>query len=195
MTKNEDARIIIVDEDARVRTNLRNALEKSGYLVVAEVADGLSAVNIVRQLRPDVVLADIAMPGLTGIELAQVLRDERLAPVILITSQTTLDITHQACQAGVLGYLIKPVQNSELAPTIEIARARWTEYCTRRQELIDLKEQLETRAVIERAKGHLMSNQGLRESEAFRKIQKLAMNNRRTMKEVAQAILLAHEIQ
>jgi response regulator NasT len=189
-----EARILIAEPDPILRATLREALENQGYLVVGETGDGGSTVTMARNIRPDLVLSDVDMPHTNGIELSRVIHQEGLAPVVLTTSQPTRDLTARASQAGVLGFLVKPVQESELMPVIEVVRARWHEYRSRTLELGRLKEQLETRTVIERAKGHLMDTHGLREAEAFRKIQKLAMNHRRTMKEVAQAILLAQQL-
>ncbi|NJN67878.1 MAG: response regulator [Chloroflexaceae bacterium] len=190
-----EARILIAEPDPALRANLCEALENQGYLVVGETGDGGSAITMARQIRPDLVMSDVEMPHTNGIEVSRILYREGLAPVVLTTSQATRDLTVRASRAGVLGFLIKPVQESELMPVIEVVRARWQEHRTRTEELDRLREQLETRTVIERAKGHLMDTHGLREAEAFRKIQKLAMNNRRTMKEVAQAILLAQQLQ
>ncbi len=189
-----ESRILIADDEPYTRQNLRESLEEAGYLVVGEADNGISTVHMARQLRPDVVMTDIRMPQMDGLEVARLLHQERLSPVILTTSHSNREIARAASSAGVLAYLLKPIQSSDLMPTIEVVRARWNDQIHRHHELLDLREQLETRTVIERAKGYLMDNQGLREAEAFRKIQRLAMNNRRTMKEVAQAILLAQQI-
>lgn len=194
MGDTEGARILLADDDPIVRAHLRELLEDQGYLIVGEAGDGLSAVDLARQFRPDLVLSDVKMPQMDGLKMAHVLREEKLAPVILITSYSDRELAHQACRAGVHGYLVKPVQEGDLRPMIEVARARWVDYCARHFELLHLREKLETRTVIESAKVLLMESQGLRESDAFRKIQRLAMNNRTTMKEVAQAIMLAQQI-
>jgi response regulator NasT len=188
------SRLLIADDDVHVRANLREMLEDLGYLVVGEAGDGEQAISMARQLRPDVVLTDIKMPYKDGIEVARVLRDEQVAPVILTTSYSSREMAIQACQAGVLGYLLKPIHESELMPIIEVARDRWNDHWKRKEELNDLREQIETRTVIENAKEYLMQHQGLRESDAFRKIQRMAMNNRRSMREVAQALLLAQQL-
>jgi response regulator NasT len=189
-----EKRILIADDEPLIRKNLSEALTELGYLVVGETGDGLSAVNMTRQLRPDLVILDVKMPQMDGIAAAQIMHDERLAPVLLITGYSDREFVKQAREAGVLGCLVKPIRETDLMPIIEVTRARWDDQSHRRRELSVLRENLETRKVIERAKGYLMDSQGLREAEAFRKIQQLAMNSRKTMKEVAQAILLAQQL-
>jgi AmiR/NasT family two-component response regulator len=187
-------RILLADDEPIIRMNLRETLQEQGYLVVGEVGDGQSAVNLTRQLRPDLVLLDVKMPHMDGITAARTIVGESLAPALLLTAYSSRELVDQAREAGVLGYLIKPVRDAELMPLIEVTLARWAEQVDRRKELTQLKDRLETRKLVERAKGHLMDQQGLSESEAFRKIQQLAMNSRKTMREVAQAILLAHQL-
>ncbi|NTU83345.1 MAG: response regulator [Chloroflexales bacterium] len=187
-------RILIADDEPLIRMNLRETLQEQGYLVVGEVGDGQSAVNLTRQLRPDLVILDIKMPHIDGLAAAKVISSEAIAPVLLLTAYSSRDLVDQAREAGVLGYLIKPVRDAELMPLIEVTIARWGEQVTRRKELGQLKDRIETRKLVERAKGHLMDQQGLSESEAFRRIQQLAMNSRKTMREVAQAILLAQQL-
>lgn len=187
-------RILIADDEPLIRMNLRETLQEQGYLVVGEVGDGQSAVNLTRQLRPDLVLLDVKMPHMDGVAAAKVIVGEALAPVLLLTAYSSRELVDQAREAGVLGYLIKPVRDAELMPLIEVTIARWGEQVDRRKELSQLKDRLETRKLVERAKGALMDQQGLTESEAFRKIQQLAMNSRKTMREVAQAILLAQQL-
>lgn len=187
-------RILIADDEPLIRMNLRETLAEQGYLVVGEAGDGQSAVNMTRQLRPDLALLDIKMPHMDGLEAAKVIHEEGLAPVLLLTAYSSRDLVMRARDAGVLGYLIKPVRDAELMPLIEVTLARWGEHTSRRRELGQLKDRIESRKLIERAKGYLMDSQGLSESEAFRKIQQLAMNSRKTMREVAQAILLAQQI-
>jgi two-component system, response regulator PdtaR len=187
-------RILIADDEPLIRMNLRETLVDQGYLVVGEAGDGQSAVNMTRQLRPDLVLLDIKMPHMDGLEAAKAIQEEGLAPVLLLTAYSSRDLVMRARDAGVLGYLIKPVRDAELMPLIEVTLARWGEHNSRKRELGQLKDRIESRKLIERAKGYLMDSQGLSESEAFRKIQQLAMNSRKTMREVAQAILLAQQI-
>ncbi len=190
----ERTRVIIADDEAIVRMDLREMLTHLGYLVVGEVGDGRSAVNLARELKPDVVIMDIRMPDMDGIEAARILTQEAIAPVLLLSAYSQPDLVARAREAGVAGYLVKPFQESDLAPAIEVVLGRFKEFQTLRKEVADLKDALETRKLVDRAKGILMDKQGLTEAEAFRKIQKMSMNNRRPMKEVAEAIILAHQV-
>jgi response regulator NasT len=187
-------RLLIADDEPLIRMNLRETLQDQGYLVVGETGDGESAVNLARQLRPDLALLDVKMPHMDGITAARTIVGEAIAPVLLLTAYSSRELVDQARDAGVLGYLVKPVRDAELMPLIEVTLARWGEQASRRRELAQLTDRLETRKLVDRAKGYLMDHQGLSESEAFRRIQQLAMNSRKTMREVAQAILLAQQI-
>lgn len=188
----ERTRVIIADDESLVRTDLREALTELGYLVVGDVGDGQSAVNMARELDPDVVVMDIKMPGMDGIEAAQILTQEKIAPVVLLTAYSQKELIDRAKEAGVVGYLVKPFRETDLAPAIELAMARFAEFRSLEEEVDNLAEALETRKKVERAKGILMDQQGMTETEAFRKIQKMSMNTRRPMKEVAEAIILAN---
>jgi len=189
----ERARVVIADDESIVRTDLKEMLTSLDYLVVGEVGDGRSAVNTARELKPDVVLMDIKMPDMDGIEAAKILTEEQIAPVVLLTAYSQKELVDRAKDAGVVGYLIKPFRESDLMPAIEVAMSRFKEFQTVRQEVSDLQNALETRKLVERAKGILIDSQGMNEHEAFRKIQKMSMNTRKPMKEVAEAIILAHE--
>jgi response regulator NasT len=147
-----------------------------------------------RELRPDLVIMDIKMPDMDGIEAAKVLTEEKIAPVLLLTAYSQQDLVERAKQAGVVGYLVKPFRESNLAPAIEVTLARFEEFRTLQKDVDDLSEALETRKVVDRAKGILMDTQGLSEQEAFRRIQKMSMNTRRPMKEIAEAVILAHDV-
>ncbi len=188
-------RLVIADDESLIRMNLKETLVGLGYLVVGEAGDGVSAINLARELRPDLMIMDIKMPKLDGIKAAEVLTQERLAPVVLLTAYSDRDLVERAKEAGVVSYLVKPFREADLLPALEVAMARFNELRTLDKQLGDLKESLETRKVVERAKGLLMEKQGLNETEAFRKIQQLSMNTRKPMKEIAQSILLAAQLE
>ena len=193
MNKVDRTRIIIADDESLIRMDLREMLSNLGYLVVGEVGDGRSAVNLARELRPDIVIMDVKMPDMDGIEAAKTLTEEQIAPVILLTAYSQQDLVERAKGAGVVGYLVKPFKEPDLTPAIEVALARFKEFQALRQEVADLQLAFETRKLVDRAKGILMDTQGLTEADAFRKIQKMSMNLRKPMKEVAEAIILANQ--
>jgi AmiR/NasT family two-component response regulator len=188
-------RIVIADDESVIRMDLKEMLTNLGYLVVGEAGDGTSAVHMARELRPDLVIMDIKMPGMDGVGAARILTEEQIAPVVLLTAYSQRELIEGARQAGVVAYLVKPFREAQLVPAIEIALARFGEFQQLRHDVADLREALETRKQVERAKGILMDTQGLNEAEAFRRIQQISMNTRRPMREVAAAILLAHEAQ
>ena len=190
----ERTRVIIADDESLIRMDLREMLTNLGYLVIGEVADGRSAVNQARELRPDVVVMDIKMPDMDGIEAAKILTEERVAPVVLLSAYSQRELVERGREAGVVAYLVKPYREEELAPAIEVALARFAEFKDLEKQVADLQQALETRKLVDRAKGILMDKQGLTESEAFRKIQKMSMDNRKAMKDVAEAIILAHQV-
>ncbi|MGH2387054.1 MAG: ANTAR domain-containing response regulator [Chloroflexota bacterium] len=190
---NSATRIVIADDEPLIRIDLRETLESLGYDVVGEAADGKHAVDLARSLRPDIVIMDIKMPEMDGIAALRVLTEENIAPVLLLTAYGEGELVQQASDAGAVAYLVKPFRQSDLQPQIEVALARFSELRTLRAELDDVREALTVRKLVERAKGLLMETQGLKEAEAFRRIQKLSMDTRKSMKEVAEAILLAHQ--
>jgi response regulator NasT len=190
----QQTRLVIADDESIIRMNLKETLVGLGYLVVGEAGDGVSVINVARELKPDLVLMDIKMPKLDGIQAARILTEEKIAPVLLLTAYSDRDLVDRAKDAGVVNYVVKPFREAELLPAIEIAMARYQEFLEMDKQISDLKETLDTRKIVERAKGILMDTQGLKEAEAFRKIQQLSMNTRKSMKEIAQAILLANEI-
>lgn len=191
----ERKRILIADDESLILMDLREMLTNLGYLVVGEAGDGQSAVNMARELGPDLVIMDIKMPDMDGIEAAKILTEDGIAPVLLLTAYSQQDLVERANEAGVVGYLVKPFRESNLVPAIEVTLSRFAEFRAMEREVEDLREALETRKVVDRAKGILMDTQGLTEQEAFRRIQKMSMNTRRAMKEIAEAIVLAREVE
>jgi AmiR/NasT family two-component response regulator len=191
----QQLRLVIADDESLIRMNLKETLVGLGYLVVGEAGDGVSVVNLARELRPDLVIMDIKMPKLDGIQAAKVLTEDKIAPVLLLTAYSDRDLVDRAREAGVVNYIVKPFRDAELLPAIEIAMARYAEFQEIDKKIGDLQETLETRKLVERAKGVLMDTQGLKEQEAFRKIQQLSMNTRKSMREIAQAILLTAQIE
>jgi len=189
----ERVRVVIADDESVILMDLREMLSNLGYLVVGDAGDGRSAVNLARELRPDVVLMDVKMPDMDGIEAAALLTRDRIAPVVLLTAFSQRDLVERAREAGVVGYLVKPIQEADLAPAIEIALSRFAEFRDLERQVDNLQDQLETRKLVDRAKGILMDTQGLTESAAFRRIQKMSMNTRKSMREIAQAIILTYE--
>jgi two-component system, response regulator PdtaR len=186
-------RVVIADDESLIRMDLREMLTNLGYLVVGEASDGRAAVHLARELKPDIVIMDIKMPDMDGIEATQIMTSERLAPVLLLSAYSQQELVQRARQAGVAGYLVKPFRESDLPPAIEVALARFGEFRDLQKEVTNLQDALETRKLVDRAKGILMDSQALNEAEAFRRIQKLSMNNRKSMRAVAEAIILAHQ--
>ena len=188
-------RIIIVDDDSLIRMDLRDLLQRMGYLVVGEAGDAQSGINTARSLRPDLVIMDVRMAGdKDGIDAAATLTAERLAPVLLLTAFSDMELVQRATEAGVGGYLLKPFSEGELRPAIEVVLARFREFQELSREAQDLRDQLDTRKLVERAKGVLMNQLHLSEEEAFNRIQKASMNTRKPMKAIAEAILLSKQI-
>jgi response regulator NasT len=189
-------RIVIAEDEPLARLDLGQMLENLGHEVVGQAGDGRTAVDLARELTPDLVIMDIKMPGeIDGLGAAGLLAEERVAPVLLLTAYSDQEFIDGARDAGVMGYLVKPYGENQLAPAIEVALARFGEFSTLQKELGSTKEALITRKIVERAKGVLMDTAGLKESEAFHRIQRLSMNSRKSMREVSEAILLTHGIE
>lgn len=187
-------RIVIADDESIIRLDLKTLLEEMGHIVVGEAADGQKALELTRALKPDVVLMDIKMPVMDGLDAAKIISEEKISPVVLLTAYSQKDLIERAKEAGVFGYLVKPFQESDLIPAIEIAISRYHEMQDLESSVGDLEQKLETRKIVDRAKGILMDKYGISEADAFRKIQQQSMNQRRSMKEIAEAIIIAHEI-
>ena len=182
-------KILIAEDEAIIRLDLKESLEAEGYEVVGETGRGDEVIGLVRSLDPDLVILDIKMPGMTGIQAAEIITEEGLAAVILLTAFSQQELVQQASNAGVLAYLVKPFQRSDLVPSIELALGRYKEITLLKEEKTLLENNLESRKVIDRAKGMLTDKYGLKESDAYRYIQKKAMTERTTMKDIAEAIL------
>jgi AmiR/NasT family two-component response regulator len=186
---NAPTRVLIAEDEALIRLDLKEMLEEEGYVVVAEVGDGQAAVDQAQQLRPDLVILDVQMPVLDGIAAAEQIAGARIAPVIVLTAFSQRELVERARDAGAMAYLVKPFNKNDLVPAIEVAVGRFAEMHALDAEVSDLKERLETRKVVEQAKGRLMAERGITEAEAFRWIQRTAMNERTSMKALAMAVL------
>lgn len=187
-------RILVADDESLIRLDVREMLTHLGYEVVGEAGDGAVAVELARKLKPDLVIMDIRMPEVDGIVAAEMLTRERIAPVVLLTAYSDHQLVERAREAGVVGYVVKPFREAELRPVIELSLARFDEFRTLEREVGNLNEALESRKVVERAKGVLMESYGLKESEAFHRIRKTSMDARKSMRDVADAILLTHNM-
>jgi two-component system, response regulator PdtaR len=188
-TQQTSPKVLIAEDEAIIRLDLKEMLEEEGFDVVGEASDGEAAIRLARERGPDLVIMDIKMPGLDGLSAAERVVSEGLAAVLILTAFSQRDLVQRAARAGAIGYLVKPFQKSDLVPAIEVALARHAELQAVKKETVDLTEQLETRKIVDRAKGKLMDQEGLSEAQAFRAIQKKAMDERRSMKAVAGEIL------
>ncbi|MEI2731301.1 MAG: response regulator [Dermatophilaceae bacterium] len=182
-------RVVVAEDEALIRLDLAEMLAEAGYEVVGQAGDGAQAVALVRQLRPDVVLMDVKMPVLDGISAAEQIGDQGLAPVVMLTAFSQRDLVERARDAGVMAYVVKPFTRADLAPAIEVARSRWAQLQELTAEVAELGDRLETRKLVDRAKGVLMVRLTLTEAESFRWIQKTAMDRRLSMREVAEAVI------
>jgi len=182
-------RVVIAEDEAIIRMDLRETLEEEGYVVVGETGRGDQAVELVRDLQPDLAILDVKMPGIDGLEAAGIITAEKLCGVLILTAFSQREVIEQARDAGALAYLVKPFQKSDLIPAIEVAIGRFRELRNLTGEIDALGEQLEARKLIDRAKGLLMDECGMKESEAFTFIQRTAMSERTRMREVAERIL------
>jgi response regulator NasT len=184
-----ERRVLVAEDEALIRLDLVEMLREEGYQVVGEAGDGQEAVRLAEELRPDLVILDVKMPKMDGIEAASNIAGERIAPVVILTAFSQRDLVERARDAGAMAYLVKPFAKRDLVPAIELAVSRFTEVQALEAEVADLTERLEARKTIERAKGLLMNKHNLSEPESFRWLQRTAMDRRTTMKAVAQAVL------
>jgi AmiR/NasT family two-component response regulator len=182
-------RVVLAEDEAIIRLDLKETLEEEGYEVVGETGRGDEAVALVRDLDPDLAILDIKMPGMDGLSVAREISAERLCAVLILTAFSQRDLIEQARDAGALAYLVKPFQRSELVPAIELAIGRFRDFKAVSEQAESLGDQLETRKILDRAKGVLMDTHGLTESEAFSFIQKTAMGDRLTMRLVGEQII------
>jgi response regulator NasT len=181
--------VVIAEDEALIRLDLREMLEEEGYVVAGEAAEGGTAVELAQQLRPDLVIMDVKMPGLDGISAAERITAQRLAPVVILTAFSQRDLVQRASDAGAMAYLIKPFTKADLVPAIEVAISRFQEISALDTEVASLRERLEVRKVLDRAKGLLQAERGITEAEAFRWIQKTSMDRRMTMRAVAEELM------
>ena len=178
-------RIVLGEDEALIRLDLKEMLEEEGYEVVGEAGDGESAVRLAQELRPDLVILDIKMPGVDGLSAAERISADRLAPVLVLTAFSQKDLVDRAARAKAMGYLVKPFQKSDVIPAVEMALARYEELRALEDEVQDLDERLETRKLVDRAKGVLMDRYSMKEADAFRFLQKTSMDKRLKLSEVA----------
>jgi AmiR/NasT family two-component response regulator len=182
-------RVVIAEDEALIRLDLREMLVEEGFDVVGEAGDGVQAVALANELLPDVVICDIKMPKMDGIAAAAQIAGKRIAPVVMLTAFSQRDLVEKARDAGAMAYLVKPFQKRDLLPAIEMATSRFAEIKALEAEVTGLRDRLEARKLIERAKGTLMSVHGMSEPAAFRWIQRAAMDNRTSMRAVADLVL------
>lgn len=193
MTQKEKVRFVIADDEPLIRMDLREMIEEMGHEVVGEAADGRHVIRLCRDLRPDIALLDVKMPDIDGIAAAHIITRERLSTVLLLTAFSDASTVRRAEEAHVSGYLVKPVEEAQLFPAVEIARARAAERRALEAEVGELKAALAGRKVVERAKGVLMDRHGLKEDEAFCRMRRYSMEKRLSLQELAESILRADE--
>ena len=182
-------RVIVAEDESLIRIDIVETLRDHGFEVIAEAADGEKAVALAEELRPDLVVMDVKMPLMDGISAAEILTKRKIAPVVLLTAFSQRELVERASEAGALAYVVKPFTPSDLIPAIDIALGRYAQIQALEDEVADMSERLETRKILDRAKGILNNTMGLTEPEAFRWIQKASMDRRLTMKEVALTVI------
>jgi AmiR/NasT family two-component response regulator len=187
-------RILVVDDEPIIRMDLKEILQKNNCIVVAEASDGETAINLARSTMPDAILMDIKMPGhMDGLEAARIIIEEEICPVVMLTAYNQKELIEQSTAVGVYGYLVKPIKESEVYPALKVAVAKWMGLKQLKVENAELKDKLEKRKVIDIAKGILMDKYNMKERDAYRKIQRLSMEKRLDMSEIAKSIILSHE--
>jgi len=191
VTSPSPRRVLIAEDEALIRMDLKEMLEEEGYQVVGEAGDGQQAIELARDLNPDIVILDVKMPVLDGLSAAEQIVAEAIAPVVMLTAFSQRELVERAVSAGAMAYVVKPFGKADLLPTIEIAVSRHQQMRALADEVADLTDRLETRKVIDRAKSKLQTDHGMSEPDAFRWIQKTAMDGRSSMKTVAEAVLAA----
>jgi two-component system, response regulator PdtaR len=189
VTTSEPRRVVIAEDEALIRMDLAEMLVEEGYVVVGQAGDGATAVEIAEREQPDLVILDVKMPVLDGIAAAERIAEARIAPVVILTAFSQRELVERARDAGAMAYLVKPFTRADLVPAIEIAVSRFTQLGVLEREIVDLGDQLTARKAVDRAKGVLQKDLGLSEPEAFRWIQKTAMDLRRSMREVAEGVV------
>ncbi|MFE0085958.1 ANTAR domain-containing response regulator [[Kitasatospora] papulosa] len=182
-------RVVIAEDEALIRLDLKEMLEEEGYSVVGEAGDGQQAVELAREHRPDLVILDVKMPVLDGISAAEKITEESIAPVLMLTAFSQRDLVERARDAGAMAYLVKPFSKSDVVPAIEMAVSRFAELKALESEIADLSQRLETRKLVDRAKSILQTDYGLSEPAAFRWIQKTSMDRRMSMQQLAEALI------
>ncbi len=186
-------KILVVDDEAIIRMDLHEMLVDAGHEVIGEAANGEQAVELARKLHPEFIIMDVKMPIMDGITAAKIIAEEDIAPILLLTAYSQQDIVAKASEAGVIAYLIKPVREEQLFPAMEIAASRFAELQQLNSELDDLRDSLEKRKLLDRAKGILMTAHGFTEQEAYRRMQQFSMAKRISLKELAESIIEAAE--
>jgi response regulator NasT len=182
-------RVLVAEDEALIRLDLVELLKDEGYQVIGQAADGEEAVAMAREFNPDVVVMDVKMPKMDGISAAEIIAAERIAAVVMLTAFSQRELVERASEAGAMAYVVKPFDASDVTPAIEIAQARFAQIVAVEAEILDLEERLASRKIVDQAKGLLQEGLGLTEAEAFRWIQKTAMDLRKPMREVAQGVI------
>ncbi len=186
--------VVIIEGELAFRKHLKAILSRNGYQVVGEAEDGLGGLRVVRSRQPDLVILNTKIAGIDALDVAKVIYDDRLAPVLMITTVDKVEIFEKSKETWAFGYVVRPVDQHNLLPAVRVAIANYRRFTALEREVADLKDTLETRKIVDRAKGILMETQGVTEGEAFRRIQRQSMNRRTSMKAIAEALILAHDM-